>query len=367
MSLKKQLEENIHELKDLPNLSSFSTSKKKKLKKLVEKHPMSITKYYSSLIDWNDPEDPLKKLVVPSLGELSVKGSYDTSGEKKSTVMPGLQHKYKQTALIIATNRCAVYCRFCFRKRMVGLSNKEVISRFEKAMEYIREHKEIKNILITGGDPLVLPTKVIENLLENLSGINHLDFVRFGTRIPVVMPERITKDSELLRLFEKYSRKDRRIYIVTHFNHPREITEKSIEAVDSLLKSGVIINNQTVLMKGVNDKPEILAELMNKLVKIGVSPYYVFQCRPVKRVKAHFQVPLKQGYEIIEKAKAKMSGHSKRFKYMMSHETGKIEILGIKNNEIYFKYHQARNPKNLGKFFKRKLTPTAGWLDDLDS
>jgi len=128
----------------------------------------------------------------------------------------------------------------------------------------------------------------------------------------------------------------------------------------------VIVNNQTVLLKGVNDNPETLAELQNKLVSIGVNPYYVFQCRPVKRVKNEFQVPLYRGYEIVENAKKKLNGHSKRFKYIMSHQTGKIEIVGIMGNSIYLKYHQAKAPEDIGKFFKRKINKTAGWLDDLE-
>ncbi|MHC1565342.1 MAG: KamA family radical SAM protein, partial [Candidatus Syntropharchaeales archaeon] len=135
--------------------------------------------------------------------------------------------------------------------------------------------------------------------------------------------------------------------------------------VDRLIGSGVPVNNQTVLLKGVNDDPETMAKLQSKLIGIGVNPYYIFQCRPVKRVKHHFQVPLYRGYEIIEGAKRKLNGHSKRFKYIMSHRTGKIEIVGILDDEIYFKYHQAKNPRNIGKFFKRKLNREASWLDDL--
>jgi len=137
--------------------------------------------------------------------------------------------------------------------------------------------------------------------------------------------------------------------------------------VDNLIKTGVIVNNQTVLLKGVNDKPMTLAGLLNRLVSIGVNPYYVFQCRPVKRVKHHFQVPLCKGIEIVEKAKAHCDGHSKRFRYIMSHRTGKIEILGIYDDEIYFKYHQAKNRKNLGKIFTRPVDERAGWLDDFKS
>jgi len=326
---------------------------------------MRITRYYMSLIDWSDPDDPIRKMIVPSVGELNLSGSYDTSGEQESTKMPGLQHKYSQTALILATNRCASYCRYCFRKRLVGLPTKETLRRADNAIEYIMEHKEINNVLITGGDPFVLQTKVIGKLLDKLSTISHLDFIRFGTKVPVTFPDRILEDNELLTLLGSNSLKNRRIYVVTQFNHPREITRKSSDAVDLLLRSGVIVNNQTVLLKGVNDDPKILAELQNKLVSIGVNPYYVFQCRPVKRIKKNFQIPLYKGYEIVEDAKKRLNGHSKRFKYIMSHRTGKIEIVGIMGDYIYFKYHQAKVPKNMGKLFRKKINKTAGWLDDL--
>lgn len=338
---------------------------KKKLQKVIEKHPMFIPDYYARLIDWNDPADPIKNIIFPSLGELDIAGSYDTSGEKENTVLTGLQHKYKETALLLVTNRCAGYCRHCFRKRMVGIPTDETVKLFDRAVEYIKEHREITNVLISGGDPLVLPTDVIEYFLSELSKIEHLKFIRFGSRTPVFYPMRIYEDNKLLEVFSKYSTPERRIYLVTHFNHPKEVTKEARKAVDALIRHGVVVSNQAVLLKGVNDDPEILATLMKEIVSAGVVPYYVFQCRPVKRVKTHFQVPLKRGYEIVEKAKQKLDGHAKRFKYIMSHKTGKIEIVGIIGDEIYLKYHQAKNPKKVGKLFKRKLTPNAGWLDDL--
>ncbi len=305
-------------------------------------------------------------MTVPSEEELNLLGSYDTSGERENTMMPGLQHKYAQTALILATNRCATYCRYCFRKRLVGLPTEEILQRFNDAVKYIENHEEINNVLISGGDPFVLSTGVIKEFLEKLSNIPHLDFIRFGTRVPVTFPDRILEDGDLLTVLENNSQESRRIYVVTQFNHPREITQKATDAVSRLIRSGVILDNQSVLLKGVNDDPETLAELQNKLVSIGVNPYYVFQCRPVKRVKNNFQVPLYKGYEIVDRAKKKLNGHSKRFKYILSHQTGKIEIVGVMAGYIYFKYHQARATEDLGKFFKRKINKTAGWLDELE-
>jgi lysine 2,3-aminomutase len=358
-----KLENMICSVRDLADYSDLSSYEKEQLEKVVEIHPMRVSPYYFSLINWNDPEDPIKKMAVPSLEELNLDGAYDTSGEAENTKMPGLQHKYSETALILATNRCATYCRYCFRKRLVGLPTEEIVKRFEDAAEYIEKHEEIDNVLISGGDPLVLSNKVIERFLELLTRIDHLSFIRFGSRTPVTLPSRLS-DPDLLSLFKKHSQIHRRLYVVTQFNHPREITLQSISAVNNLLKAGVLVSNQTVLLRGVNDDPETLATLMNSLVSIGVAPYYVFQCRPVKRVKGHFQVPIFEGVRIVEKAKADCNGHSKRFKYVMSHKTGKIEILGVIDGEVYFKYHEAKNRKNLGMMFKRRVDEKAGWLDD---
>jgi lysine 2,3-aminomutase len=362
----KELENVISSVKQLANYLELSSDEKEQLERVVKIHPMCVSPYYLSLIDWNDPHDPIRKMAIPSLEEFNLAGFYDTSGEAENTKMPGLQHKYAETALILATNRCATYCRHCFRKRLVGLPTEEIVKRFEDAAEYIAKHEEINNVLVSGGDPLVLSNEVIGTFLEILNKIDHLSFIRFGSRTPVTFPSRLS-DPELLALFKKYSQMDRRLYVVTQFNHPREITPQSISAVSKLINAGVLLSNQTVLLKGVNDDPETLATLMNRLVSIGVTPYYVFQCRPVKRVKTHFQVPICKGVRIVEKAKANCNGHSKRFKYAMSHVTGKIEILGIMDGEIYFKYHEAKDRKNLGVMFKRRVDEKAGWLDDFST
>ena len=366
MPQRKELENSICSVKQLPNYANLSSEEKEQLEQVVQAHPMRVSPYYLSLINWNDPHDPIRKIAVPTLEELNLEGVYDTSGEAENTKMPGLQHKYAETALILATNRCATYCRHCFRKRLVGLPTEEIVSRFEDAADYIAKHEEINNVLISGGDPLVLSNEVIETFLEALAKIDHLRFIRFGSRTPVTLPSRLS-DPELLALFKKYSQIDRRLYVVTQFNHPREITPQSVSAVNNLLNAGVLLSNQTVLLRGVNDDPDTLATLMNRLVSVGVAPYYVFQCRPVKRVKTHFQVPICEGVKIVEQAKANCNGHSKRFKYIMSHKTGKVEILGILNGEIYFKYHEAKNRENLGVMFKSRVDEKAGWLDDFQT
>jgi KamA family protein len=352
----------IEELKEYIDLSPEEAEK---LQEVIDIHPMSIPHYYLSLIDRQDPDDPIRKMSIPSENELDITGSYDTSGEKENTKLPGLQHKYKNTVLLLSANVCSMYCRHCFRKRLVGLTNDEVMGRFNEAYEYIAAHPEVNNVLISGGDSFILPTNVISFFLEKLTRLPHLDYIRFGSRMVVTYPDRILKDDELLEVLRTYSKKDRRIYLSTQFNHPKEITEQSIEAVNRIINSGVIINNQTVLLGGVNDDPETLADLQKNLVRIGVNPYYVFQCRPVKRVKSHFQVPLAEGYRIVAKARGMLDGISKRFRYAMSHERGKIEILGILGDEMFFKHQQAKYQEDASRFFKMKLDETAGWLDEL--
>jgi KamA family protein len=366
MSWQNEMKENIISIDQLEDYTYIPSKEKSQLKKIIKRHPMRITKYYMSLIDWDDPNDPIKKMAVPSLDELDLSGSYDTSGEKENTKLPGLQHKYSQTALILSTSKCAMYCRHCFRKRLVGLESGEILKRFQYAVKYIKKHPEINNVLVSGGDPFILSTNLIYKLVHNLLAIEHLKFVRFGTRIPVTFPQRIYEDQKLLDLISHYSTSERRILVVTQFNHPKEITPESKKAVSELIRSGAILNNQAILLREVNDNPKVLAKLQDDLVSIGVNPYYLFQCRPVRRVKRNFAVPLYRGYRIVEDAKARLSGPSKRFKYIMSHRTGKIEVVGIMGNEIYFKQHQSKNPKKIGTFFKRELNHTATWLDELE-
>jgi lysine 2,3-aminomutase len=367
MPWRTELKNSVCTVEQLKKYIDLTPLEQRQLKRVTEKHPMRITRYYLSLIDKKEPDDPIRKMIVPSVEEFNLSGSWDPSGEMQITKMPGLQHKYRPTALILSTNRCAAYCRYCFRKRLVGLSTNEIIGEFDRAVQYIADHKEISNVLISGGDALILPTEIIENFLKKLSRIEHLFFLRIGSKVPIVFPNRILEDDKLLSILKKYSTPDKRLYISTQFNHPRELTRKSIRAINKLIRRSIIINNQSVLLKGVNDDANTIAYLQNKLTAIGIIPYYVFQCRPVKRVKQSFQVPLYKGLVIINKAKQQLNGYSKRFRYVMSHRTGKIEILGIIGDDIYFRYHEARNPKNQGRLFKRRINYNAGWLDELNT
>ncbi len=332
------------------------------LGRIIERYPMAITRYYLSLVDADDPEDPIRKMCIPSLDESSYGGQADTSGEADNTVLPGLQHKYRQTALILSTQVCAMYCRHCFRKRLVGVSTDETLDTLPPIIRYIKEHEQINNVLVSGGDAFLNDTPVIAQYLEGLSQIGHLDLIRFGTRTPVVFPQRITQDPQLLQLLKTYNLR-KQLYVVTQFNHPKEITPAATEAIRKLLECGVVVKNQTVLLRGVNDDPAVLAALLKGLTAIGVVPYYVFQCRPVSGVKNQFQVPFSRGYDIVRGAMAAQNGQGKCIRYCLSHPRGKIEILGREGERMLFRFHQAKDPSEIGRIFPVKLHEDQAWLD----
>lgn len=360
---KQLLHDSIRDAQGLALEFGFSPEERSGLEALVKQYPVCINPYYLSLIHKDDPDDPIRKMAVPDLKEFNPGGSMDTSGEADNTVVQGMQHKYRQTALILSTNQCAMYCRHCFRKRLVGLSDDEVALHIPEMVSYVKKHTEINNILISGGDAFMNTTATLRRYLEAFSVIEHIEFIRFGTRVPVVLPQRIYEDGELFRLLQEFAQR-KPVIIVTQFNHPREITRQADLALKALRSSGCIIRNQTVLLKGVNDAPDVLGELLNRLVAHGVIPYYIFQCRPVSGVKNQFQVPLLRGSSVVEEAKALISGQAKSVRYAMSHPTGKIEILGPDpDGDFLFRYHQAKSSNDASRMFSAPLLPTHTWLD----
>lgn len=360
---KKLLGQGIEDITELAEVLGIDRKDLPELCRIQEMFPMYVNPYYLSLIDFKDSEDPIRKMCIPDKVELKNGGDFDTSGEHDNTVMNGMQHKYTPTVLILSTNKCAMYCRHCFRKRLVGLSEEEIAQHIDDMVRYVKEHTKISNVLISGGDAFLNSSETIQKYLEKFTAIQHIDLIRFGTRTPVVLPQRITTDPGLVSMLEEYGRK-KQIYVVTQFNHPREITAEAKEAVRLLMRAGIVVRNQTVLLRGVNDTPEVLGALLRGLTSIGVIPYYIFQCRPVTGVHSQFQVPLHEGYRIVEGAKLLQSGQGKCLRYVLSHVAGKIEILGeMEGGRMLFKYHQAKDLKNAGRIFTQEILPDQCWLD----
>lgn len=364
MSWQEELRNGIRTAEELAPMFGWSPEETAKRAAVAERFPMLITPYYLSLVDPSDPDDPIARMCVPTLDELDPSGTFDTSGEASNTKLDGLQHKYKQTVLLLSTNQCAMYCRHCFRKRMVGLTEDELNHRVDEAVEYVKSHESVTNILITGGDAFMNPTGIIERYLRELTAIDRLDFIRFGSRMPVTLPERIYGDQQFLELFRYYAQR-KALYLVTQFNHPRELTPQAVKAVRAMTSCGVQVRNQTVLLRGVNDSGEVLGELLSGLTRIGVAPYYVFQCRPVQGVRQRFQVPIEEGLRIVDDAKARQNGFGKSIRYVMSHPLGKIEILcKLPNSETAFKFHQSKNESDSARLFTQRLSARDTWLDE---
>lgn len=365
-----ELSRNIVSVAELEEYLPLTPEDRRDLERVAASHPLNIPRYYLDLIDPDDPGDPIRKLAVPTIDELILDGEMgettgDPYGDDKHDKGNGILHKYPYTALVVATEYCSMYCRHCFRKRMVGLPNDQTVKNFREAAKYIAAHSEIKNVVISGGDPLLLTTDVLKSMLEELRGIPHLNYVRIGSRAPVVFPMRLFED-ELIDLLADFNR-DKPLYIPTHFNHPKEITGIAREAVQRLHDAGVTINNQAVLLRGVNDTVETLTDLMDGLLRIGVNPYYLYQCMPVSRVRHQFQVPLKEGVDLVDGARRKMDGYAKRFKFIIGHDIGKLEICGRIDDKLLLKQLHARpgHQQESSRMLVRKLTDKGGWLDDL--
>ncbi len=361
---KDEIKRTVTKAEDVETLLRLNEEEKKKFEAILERFPMALPPYYLSLINFEDENDPILKMALPSVRETDLDGTFDTSGEASNTVASGIQHKYESTALVLSTNRCAMYCRHCFRKRLVGQSDNEIASHFGEIVEYIKAHPEITNVILSGGDALMLSNERLRHYLDVLCTLPQLDLIRIATRIPVVLPERIYGDKVLLDMLTEYGAK-KPLYMITQFNHPREMTDQAALAVSLVHKCGIVIKNQTVLLNGVNDDPAVLGELLRTLTRNNIVPYYVFQCRPVSGVKNHFQVPIKRGIEITEAAKAMQNGQGKCIKYCMSHPKGKIEIVGnLPNGETIFKFHQAKDKEDMGRVFTLQLNEDRGWLGD---
>lgn len=347
----------------LQQIHGMDSREQEALQEVVDKFVFRSNEYYNSLIDWHDPADPIRRIIIPDMGELDEFGTLDASNESDYTVVPGCEHKYRDTALLLVNDVCGGYCRFCFRKRLFMDDNDEVVRDIDEGLAYIREHQEIDNVLLTGGDPLILGTRRLEPVLRRIREIEHVRIIRIGSKMPAFNPFRILEDESLLELFARYSTPRKRIYLMAHFNHPRELTPEAMECMAMLQRVGVATVNQSPLLAGVNDDPRTLSELFDKLSFMGVAPYYMFQCRPTEGNR-FFTLGVEEASRIFEEARLRSSGLAKRARLVMSHASGKIEILGTHAGQTFFRYQRAADPEDEGRFLIFPSNPEATWFDD---
>ena len=299
-----QFRNRITRVEQLAQFIPSSTEEQAQLRLVAMRYPLSVTPYYLSLINPDNPDDPIRKQAIPSPMEMTMgsMGLEDPLDEKRDTVVPGLVHRYPDRVLLVLTDICPMFCRHCTRKREWRnggwvRSPAEV----EAMLNYISRHKTVRDVILSGGDPLTLSTRHLEDVISRLRKIKHVEIIRIGTRFPVVLPQRI--DNELCSMLAKYGP----IWLNTHFNHVREVTPEAAQACDRLLRSGVPINNQSVLLRGVNDSVEAQTRLCHALLRIKVRPYYLFQCDEVQGTE-HLRTPVEAGTKIIEGMRGHTSG-----------------------------------------------------------
>ncbi len=305
-----QIKHRICNKEELSQVIKLSPEELEGLKKASGRLSLAITPYWASLMDPEDPNCPLRRQAVPVDSEFIV-GPHemvDPCAEDRDSPAPHLVHRYPDRVLLLSTEHCAMYCRHCTRRRLVGdhaesEAKCDPVSKFDAALDYIKSNKKIRDVLISGGDPFILEDEEIENLVQKIRSISHVELLRIGTRVPVTLPQRITE--KMVNMLKKYAP----IWISIHFNHPREITRRCKIACDMLSDAGFPLGSQTVLLKGINDRPYIMRKLMQELLQIRVRPYYIYQCDPVKGTQ-HFRTPVAAGINIMEKLRGFTSGYA---------------------------------------------------------
>lgn len=299
-----QVSNRIETVDELKKYIPLTKDEEEGARKCLQTFRMAITPYYLSLIDPNNPDDPIRKQAIPT-GLETHKACADLEDplhEDTDSPVPGLTHRYPDRVLLLITDQCSMYCRHCTRRRFAGQKDNSMpMDRIDKAIEYIRNTPTVRDVLLSGGDCLLVNDDVLEYIIKKLREIPHVEIVRLGSRTPVVMPQRITDD--LVNMLKKYHP----VWLNTHFNHPNEITPESKAACEKLANAGIPLGNQSVLLRGVNDCVHVMKELVNKLVQIRVRPYYIYQC-DLSLGLEHFRTPVSKGIEIIEGLRGHTSG-----------------------------------------------------------
>ena len=300
-----QVKNRIETLEDLKKYISLTAEEEEGVKKTLTTLRMAITPYYLSLINPDDPHDPVRKQCIPTGAETHQAAAdlLDPLHEDEDSPTPGLTHRYPDRVLFLITDMCSMYCRHCTRRRFAGQTDNECgADRIEKALEYIEKTESVRDVLLSGGDALMVADKKLEYIISRLRAIPHVEIIRLGTRTPVVCPQRITP--ELCEMLKKYHP----VWLNTHFNHPNEVTPESSRACEMLANAGVPLGNQSVLLRGVNDCVHVMKHLVQELVKIRVRPYYIYQC-DLSMGLEHFRTPVSKGIEIIEGLRGHTSGY----------------------------------------------------------
>ncbi|MCX8131961.1 MAG: lysine 2,3-aminomutase [Clostridia bacterium] len=299
-----QLSNRITTIEGLEKVINLTEDERQGVKASLEKLRMAITPYYAALMNPDDSNCPIRRQAVPTIHETKISkcDSSDPLHETIDSPVPGLTHRYPDRALILITDQCSMYCRHCTRRRFAGHDDKELsLHNIKRAIDYIKKTKEIRDVLLSGGDALCISDKRLEYILESLRAIEHIEVIRLGTRTPVVMPQRITQElCDMLKRFHP-------LWINTHFNHPKELTKAALSACSILADAGIPLGNQSVLLKNVNDCPYVMKSLVQGLVKNRVRPYYLYQCDLSEGIE-HFRTPVAVGVEIIEMLRGHTSG-----------------------------------------------------------
>ncbi len=299
-----QIANRITTLEELEQIIHLHPEEREGIKRSLSTLRMAITPYYASLMDPHDPDCPIRKQAIPLSMELQ-DGEHemeDPLHEDVDSPVPGITHRYPDRVLLLITDQCSMYCRHCTRRRFAGVHDQQrTRQQLEEALNYIRRTPVIRDVLLSGGDSLCIDDGLLEFLLESLRKINHVEIIRIGTRTPVVMPQRITEN--LCKIIKKYHP----VWLNTHFNHPEEITPEALSACARLADAGVPLGNQTVLLKGINDCPYVIKDLVHRLLKMRVRPYYIYQCDISPGIE-HFRTPVAKGIEIIELLRGHTSG-----------------------------------------------------------
>ncbi len=303
-----QLRNRVRSLEDLEKMVRLTQDERTAIARHTGSLPFAITPYYLSLVDPDNAEQPLRRTMIPVTDEyLRMPGeAADPLGEDDDSPVPCIVHRYPDRALFLVANSCASNCRYCTRSRMVENPKNDSIffqSQWEEAISYIESHPEIRDVLLSGGDPLTLSDEKLDWLLSRLHRIPHVEFLRIGTKAPVVMPQRIT--TSLLRVLKRYHP----LWMSIHFTHPEELTPETVEACGRLADAGIPLGSQTVLLAGINDTVEVMTRLMHGLLKARVKPYYLYQCDPILG-SAHFRTPVQKGLEMIQGLRGHTSGYA---------------------------------------------------------